>query len=460
MELVSVRKDETVIDDVRGLPGKRALRLRFYVILLFADMVAVFLGFYAANIIRFGSLDNSQGLTLVAAALPLFWAFSSTSYIPEILEDWRNGLTRSFLALLGAIAIVLFLGFYLKASTELSRLLTVVGFILSCVFLTLERAMIGWLARAVFDGHATSTILLCDGITMDAPPHVHVVQAGAMGLTDATPHPIVLDRLSRTLSGADVVYIACPPERRSAWSAALQGSAIHTEIVIPELAAIGIIGAKRFDGNPTVLISTGPLRARDEIMKRTLDLALVVPALIFLAPLMIVVSMAIKFDSSGPVFFRQQRVGRGNRLFSVFKFRSMRTDLSDSTGSVSATRGDVRVTRVGKFIRASSIDELPQLFNILLSDMSFVGPRPHALGSLAGDQLFWEVDDRYHHRHSCKPGLTGLAQVRGFRGATHKREDLINRLHADLEYVNGWSVRRDVSIMLATVKVVMHRNAF
>ena len=118
------------------------------------------------------------------------------------------------------------------------------------------------------------------------------------------------------------------------------------------------------------------------------------------------------------------------------------------------------MTRIGRFIRATSIDELPQLFNILRGDMSFVGPRPHAIGSLAGDQLFWEVDQRYHHRHVCKPGLTGLAQVRGFRGATHRREDLINRLRADLEYVNGWSLMRDIMILFATLKVVVHRNAF
>ena len=92
--------------------------------------------------------------------------------------------------------------------------------------------------------------------------------------------------------------------------------------------------------------------------------------------------------------------------------------------------------------------------------MSFVGPRPHALGSLAGDQLFWEVDPRYLDRHACKPGLTGLAQIRGFRGATHRREDLVKRLHADLEYLNGWSVLRDLSILLATVRVMVHRNAF
>ncbi|MGJ3628242.1 sugar transferase [Sphingomonas sp. MMS24-JH45] len=116
--------------------------------------------------------------------------------------------------------------------------------------------------------------------------------------------------------------------------------------------------------------------------------------------------------------------------------------------------------RVGRIIRATSVDELPQLLNVLLGSMSIVGPRPHALGSLAGQQLFWEVDERYWHRHVLKPGITGLAQVRGFRGATHLRSDLTQRLHADLEYVVDWSVLRDLAILISTFRVLVHRNAF
>nr|WP_253072612.1 sugar transferase [Sphingomonas sp. H160509] len=171
-------------------------------------------------------------------------------------------------------------------------------------------------------------------------------------------------------------------------------------------------------------------------------------------------ALVIKCDSRGPIFFRQQRVGRGNALFEVFKFRSMRVEQSDASGTVSASRDDVRITRVGRVIRATSIDELPQLLNVLFGSMSIVGPRPHALGSLAGQQLFWEVDERYWHRHALKPGITGLAQVRGFRGATHERSDLTRRLQADLEYIIGWSVLRDFAILISTVRVVVHRNAF
>ena len=117
-------------------------------------------------------------------------------------------------------------------------------------------------------------------------------------------------------------------------------------------------------------------------------------------------------------------------------------------------------TRVGRWIRATSIDELPQLANVVVGDMSLVGPRPHALGSQAGAKLFWEVDDRYWQRHSLKPGLTGLAQVRGFRGATGEENDLTSRLQSDLEYLEGWTIWRDLAILFATLRVLVHRNAY
>jgi polysaccharide biosynthesis protein PslA len=129
-------------------------------------------------------------------------------------------------------------------------------------------------------------------------------------------------------------------------------------------------------------------------------------------------------------------------------------------GHRSTSRDDDRITRVGRFIRRTSLDELPQLLNVLIGDMSLVGPRPHALGSMAADRLFWEVDRRYWVRHALKPGITGLAQVRGFRGATERHEDLQNRLLADLEYLEGWNLMREVVIIVQTFRVLVHRNSF
>jgi lipopolysaccharide/colanic/teichoic acid biosynthesis glycosyltransferase len=214
------------------------------------------------------------------------------------------------------------------------------------------------------------------------------------------------------------------------------------------------------DGHTTLVVSAGPLNFRQRATKRAFDLALTVPALLILLPVLLLIAVAIKLESRGPVFFRQPRVGHGNGLFEIFKFRTMRAERTDVNGNQSASRDDDRVTRVGRLLRRTSVDELPQLINVLLGSMSIVGPRPHALGSLAGDQLFWHVDERYWQRHALKPGITGLAQVRGHRGATHTREHLTSRLQADLEYMTGWSLWRDISIVLRTAKVLVHPDAY
>ena len=144
----------------------------------------------------------------------------------------------------------------------------------------------------------------------------------------------------------------------------------------------------------------------------------------------------------------------------MYKFRSMKVHKTDSDGARSASRDDDRVTRIGRFIRRTSIDELPQLVNVLRGEMSMVGPRPHAIASQAGDKLFWRIDRSYWNRHSLKPGVTGLAQIRGYRGATEQEEDLQNRLNADLEYISKWSPWGDAMIVLKTVGVLVHSKAF
>src|SRR5690606_614795 len=141
-------------------------------------------------------------------------------------------------------------------------------------------------------------------------------------------------------------------------------------------------------------------------------------------------------------------------------FRSMRVEAADTNAARLTTRDDDRTTRMGRLIRRTSIDELPQLINVWSGDMSLVGPRPHALGALGGQRLYWEVDGRYWNRHALKPGLTGLAQIRGFRGATDNEKDLTDRLQADLEYVAKWSFGLDVKILLRTFRVLIHDKAF
>lgn len=443
-----------------AIEDKRTLRLRFYFVLFICDVLSLTTGFAVGRGIVEARGYPVESFSLLAAIVPIYLLLATRTFNANTLERWRSATWIACANLLTAFFVTIFVAFLLKEISPISRLSAVITFLCSAALLLLCRSMIGVWSDRVFCGSALSRMLILDGVNIPLPEGLKIVSSEPVETSQSSIHPLALDRLARQLKGIDEVFIACPPDRRSDWSSVLKGSSVKAEILIPELDMIGVIGNKHFAGIATVLVSAGGLQLRDRIVKRILDLTLVVPAVLFLVPLFVLVAVLIKLDSNGPVFFVQNRVGEGNHMFSMFKFRSMRASLSDSDGNVSTARDDARVTRIGKFIRSTSIDELPQLFNILRGDMSFVGPRPHAIGSLAGDQLFWEVDRRYHHRHVCKPGLTGLAQVRGFRGATHRREDLVNRLDADLEYVNGWSLMRDMMILLATLKVVVHRNAF
>ena len=303
-------------------------------------------------------------------------------------------------------------------------------------------------------------ILIVDGGPLYTLPDTMVVEAARAGLRPDMRDPLALDRIGRFLRNADKVIISCSPERRFDWAMALKGANVRGEIIDPMVAELGGIGTNIYGEFGTLAVSVGAHDLRARVLKRGLDIGLAVALLVLLAPGMVLVALAIRRGDGGPVLFTQQRLGRGNQLFPMYKFRSMRADDCDPGGHRSTARDDDRVTPVGRIIRATSIDELPQIINVLKGDMSFVGPRPHALGSLAGDKLFWEVDHRYWHRHAAKPGLTGLAQVRGHRGPTHAQSDLVSRLQADLEYLDGWTLWGDIRILASTLRVLVHRNAY
>jgi Undecaprenyl-phosphate glucose phosphotransferase len=194
-------------------------------------------------------------------------------------------------------------------------------------------------------------------------------------------------------------------------------------------------------------ITRRPLTALQLIEKRLFDIAAASLALLLLAPLFAVVALLIKLDSSGPVFFLQRRYGFNQEPFRIFKFRTMRT-MEDGAIVKQATRNDPRVTRIGGVLRRYSIDELPQLFNVLIGNMSLIGPRPHAL---AHDRLYEQRIARYARRHNVKPGITGWAQVRGFRGEIATDEAMRGRVEHDLYYIDNWSFWLDLKIVLLTV---------
>ncbi|HEX4298036.1 MAG TPA: undecaprenyl-phosphate glucose phosphotransferase [Devosia sp.] len=193
-----------------------------------------------------------------------------------------------------------------------------------------------------------------------------------------------------------------------------------------------------------------PISDWNLVFKWLFDKLVALAALVVLSPVMVATAIAIKLDSKGPVFFRQKRHGFNNELIDVFKFRSMRTDTTDANAARLVTKGDPRVTRVGKFIRKSSIDELPQLFNVLRGELSIVGPRPHALQAKADNKLYYEAVEGYFARHKVKPGITGWAQINGWRGETDTVDKIMQRVQHDLYYIEKWSILLDLYILFMT----------
>jgi Undecaprenyl-phosphate glucose phosphotransferase len=207
----------------------------------------------------------------------------------------------------------------------------------------------------------------------------------------------------------------------------------------------------------TIEIQRAPLSGPQRLVKRCIDVVVSFLALVFFLPIMVLTAISIKFDSPGPVIFRQSRKGFNGRQFVIYKFRTMTVEENGPVVS-QATRDDPRVTAIGRLLRSASIDELPQLFNVLKGDMSLIGPRPHAL---AHDDYFQNLLSDYAFRHHVKPGITGWAQCNGARGATPSIEHISERVKLDLWYINNWSLWLDIQILIKTCfEVLRKRNAY
>jgi len=425
------------------------------------DIIAILAAFACASLIRFGDPLHEQGLNMVWVILPIYLtiAANNRTYRIAAVARARSGGSAglAFLIALSAVGLVVF---FLKVSTDFSRAVFGIGAAFALTFIPLARIALANVVGRLFGASTLCEVVLEDAVRAPSRQGAVLLNVERHGLAPSLDDPAMLDRLGRFLVNADRVIVACPAERRSLWAMALKGADVNAEVFATDLDELGALGLSKFDGCSTLVVAAGPLGVADRVVKRGLDLTLAIALLPFALPLMVVVALAIRLDSRGPILFSQQRVGLGNRQFKLYKFRSMYVDRLDRAGRRSTGRDDDRITRVGRFIRRTSLDELPQLFNVLSGAMSVVGPRPHALGSQAENQYFWDIDLGYWHRHAVKPGLTGLAQVRGYRGATEKADDLRNRLQADLEYLAGWTIWRDIRIIGATFRVLVHRNAF
>lgn len=438
------------------------MRLRLYLFWIVTDTALLLFCFELAGVLYLGRFPSEMGLLQAQLLLPLYLTLALYSGVYSIaaLQRPRDALVKLSVALIAASALLIFITFYTKSTATFSRAVFSFGFLGSLATMAAVRVATISFIRRKLGGRVINTVLIDAGGARTDIPGATRIDAAALNLVPSAADPHSLDLLGRFIANADRVVVSCPRDNRMTWAAALRGAGVNGEIVSDSLGELRPVGLRSHGNCISLVVSVGPLGLRARVMKRTFDTVLALALLTALSPLLLVCALVIKLGDGGPIFFVQQRMGRGNRLFSMFKFRSMRHETTDREGHRSASRDDDRVTPWGRFMRRTSIDELPQLLNILRGEMSFVGPRPHALGSQAGSKLFWEVDSRYFQRHALKPGLTGLAQVKGLRGATEVERDLTDRLQADLDYIAHWSLLNDFKIVVSTLKVLVHDRAF
>ncbi len=376
------------------------------------------------------------------------------------------GLALAFMVLLGGLYLLKIADFY-------SRGWFLSWFVLSSVALVLVRwafmramrymLQTGQLTRhfAVL-GTREYVDALKTEIEKDAP---HAVISG-LYLSDLSSGNDLADleaiqglRAAMQAGAVDKVVIALPTADQTRIRVALRRLApLAPEILLCtdlQSLPVPIHGSKAIGNLRADVASPVPAAEQDRIEKRLFDVMMGAIGVILLAPLMLLVALAIKMDSKGPVFFRQRRYGRNNGVFRIFKFRTM-TVAEDGDQVVQAVRNDARVTRVGRFLRATSIDEIPQIINVLLGQMSIVGPRPHAL---AHEERFEEDFDLFSRRRRVLPGITGWAQVNGCRGETRTAEDVRKRMDYDLYYIDNWSIWFDIEIIVRTL-MTLGRGAY
>ncbi|XSG82522.1 MAG: undecaprenyl-phosphate glucose phosphotransferase [Methyloligella sp. ZOD6] len=436
--------------------------------------------------------DEPGGAHLVylAAVLTGALAYSGLAqgfglYTIQAFRDFTKSFSRIILAWTLVLAGLMAVAFFAKVGAEFSRLWLGSWYVTVFSLLLVERLsllilMRRWLRegrlyrRAVIIGGGKQAEELIK--SLEASPNTDIRIAGIFDdRSDDRVSPLVagypkLGKINDLVdfarkSRVDLLIISLP---MAAEKRVLQ--ILKTLWVLPvDIRLSAQNNALRFRphtysyiGNvPFIDIADKPIADWDFVQKRVFDAVISGLALLALSPLMLLIAAAIKLTSRGPVFFKQTRQGFNNELINVYKFRSMYTEMADANADKLVTKDDPRVTPVGRFLRKTSLDELPQLFNVLKGDLSLVGPRPHALKAKARDKLYADVVDGYFARHRVKPGVTGWAQINGWRGETDTEEKIHRRVEHDLYYIENWSVMLDLYILLMTpIALLKTQNAY
>lgn len=410
---------------------------------------------------------------------------SSITFTNKVLSIF-NAWTITFLA-------IIVLGFLTKQSTVYSRLFVVETYVWGFLFQCCAHALIRKVNRKINEqSEATDNVVIVGQGKLanylehkiSSNPWLHQRVIGTVSIQEeqedglaeksvelneyTSGHTIKLGKVSELATLVDThhintLYIVTPLESSRVLETLYfdlldKHVAIHW---VPDIFSLRLINhsVKEIAGIPVLTLSETPLTGVSKLSKAIEDRVLAFIILLCISPLLMLIAIAIKIDSPGAVFFRQNRTGWNGKAFRIWKFRSMRVEQEVGEGGVikQAQKDDPRITKVGKFIRRTSLDELPQLLNVLLGDMSLVGPRPHAVQH---DEVYAQRITDYYIRNNIKPGITGLAQVRGYRGETKDIDQMMKRIESDIEYINNWSISMDLSILLRTVTAFTGKGAY
>ncbi len=448
------------------------------------DVLAVLASGVLAYYLRFGWKWGGKLPPVDYAALVLIGGLLAALLFPMfgVYHSWRaRGLfapaARAFAAWFLVFSALLALLVLAKQGTDFSRLWMAAWAGLGALFLMGVRLCVFTVLRAmrrrgynrrdvavVGTGPAARDLIR----QVDENPWAGYRIAAVFGKRNGDwpndPPPRPLEELPRFMesSTADEVWVAIPLEESARLREilkALRGTTANVRYV-PDLFGLYLLnhGVSDVLGRPMIDLSTSPMEGPNRLLKAIEDRVLAGLILLLVSPLMVLIAIGVKLSSPGPVLFRQRRLGWDGRPFEVWKFRTMKMHEEPDGQVTQARRKDPRVTSFGAFLRRTSLDELPQFFNVLKGDMSIVGPRPHALEH---NEEFKRLVDGYMLRNKVKPGITGWAQVNGWRGEIDGEEKIHKRLEHDLYYIEHWSLAFDIKIILLTLRRgFVHRNAY
>lgn len=449
-----------------------------------ADFIVLIISGFAAYQIRFETFfpdKNHQLFLFFSSIVMMVSLYVAKAYRIKTVSNLNNQLTSLFSAGISALLISLACGFLSKSLEDFSRTWVVLTVITGGSLLCFNRIIFTLsVLNSIRTGHFIENIVIV-GATTRAQKLIEslltVENSGIrlLGVFEDRTHlekrplpgmagfPILgtTDEMIEFVRRNDVdrIVVTLPwisSERIDILLLKMRTVPVRIDLVPDEMIwRFREIGMERLGKIPILTIVNAKVDQQSGALKRAFDFFLSLIILTAISPIMLIIGIAIKIDSKGPVFFKQKRHGFNNQIFDVYKFRSMTSSPLEQKVIEQATRNDARVTRVGKFIRRTSLDELPQFFNVMQGTMSIVGPRPHAVQH---NMEYAKVITEFYARHNVKPGITGWAQVNGLRGETDTEEKMRRRVALDLNYIESWSLLMDIKIIIMTAVTVWFQD--